>query len=101
MPSQQFIDEMKSKLLEAKEHLTTEVHGLKEHTEIGSDMDENATEVQIDDVNLDLTERMNDDLEKIEAALARIEDGTYGTDIDGNEISEDRLRAIPWADTSI
>jgi len=55
----------------------------------------------MDEVNQNLTSRMNDDLEKIEKALQKIENGTYGTDDDGNEIGEDRLRAIPWADKAI
>jgi RNA polymerase-binding transcription factor DksA len=41
------------------------------------------------------------DLEKVEAALNKIANGTYGTDDDGKEISEARLRAIPWADKAI
>ncbi|HMR55139.1 MAG TPA: hypothetical protein PKD34_00925 [Candidatus Doudnabacteria bacterium] len=101
MLSQEFIQEMKAKLLEEKAKLTSDVGGLSEHTEIGDDLDENATEIQMDEVNQNLTTRMNDDLEKIENALQKIEDGTYGVDADGNEISEDRLRAIPWADKAI
>lgn len=101
MLTQEFIEEMKSKLLAEKEVLTQDVQGLSEHTEVGVEFDENATEVQMDEVNADLRERMNADLAKIEKALAKIEDGTYGTDDDGNEISEDRLRVIPWADKAI
>jgi RNA polymerase-binding transcription factor DksA len=37
-------------------------------------------------------------LGQIEAALRRIDDGTYGTcQICGGDIGEDRLRALPWA----
>ncbi len=101
MLSQEFIDKMKTRLLEEKEILLNDLKGLLEHTEIGTDMDENASEVQLDDVNKDLTSRMQDDLEKIEVALSKIENGTYGTDDDGNEISEARLEAIPWADKAL
>jgi len=37
-------------------------------------------------------------LDEIDAALARIDDGTYGTcQVCGKQIGADRLRAIPWA----
>ena len=37
-------------------------------------------------------------LEEIEAALGRIDDGTFGTcQRCGNAISEERLEALPWA----
>ncbi|HET7044391.1 MAG TPA: TraR/DksA C4-type zinc finger protein [Gaiellaceae bacterium] len=37
-------------------------------------------------------------LEQIEAALRRIEDGSYGTcAVCGKQIPEERLRAAPWA----
>jgi RNA polymerase-binding protein DksA len=37
-------------------------------------------------------------LSEIDAALARIDDGTYGIcEICGKPIGEERLRAIPWA----
>ncbi|HSK95371.1 MAG TPA: TraR/DksA C4-type zinc finger protein [Euzebyales bacterium] len=37
-------------------------------------------------------------LEEIEAALARLDDGTYGiSDVSGEPIPDERLRAVPWA----
>lgn len=101
MPSQQFIDEMKTKLLAEKDRLNGELTESPAHTELGSDYDDQAQEVELDDVNANLRERLQSDLEKIDKALAKIDAGTYGTDDDGNEISEDRLRAIPWADQAI
>ena len=44
---------------------------------------------------------MNSDVEKIDAALEKIDSDTYGTDADGKEMSEERLRVIPWADQAI
>lgn len=101
MLSKEFIEEMRAKLLAQKELLTADAAGLAEHTELGREFDENAQEVELDDVNADMRNRMNDDLEKIEKALAKIEAGTYGTDDEGNEIAEERLRVIPWADQAI
>jgi RNA polymerase-binding transcription factor DksA len=101
MLSPQFISEMQQKLEEQKQKLQTDLAGLAPHTEVGNDYDENATELEIDEVNQDLIERMKKDLEKIDKALDKIAAGTYGTDDDGQEIAEERLRAIPWADKAI
>ncbi len=101
MLSQDFIDEMRNKLLEEKDRLTHELASSPEHTELGREYDENAQEVELDDVNASLHERIGSDLEKIEKALQKIQAGTYGIDDNGNEISEERLRAIPWADVAI
>jgi RNA polymerase-binding transcription factor DksA len=101
MLSPEFIEEMKQKLLEQKTKLQNDLSGLSSHTEVGEDYDENATELQIDEVNQDVIAQMKSDIEKIDAALKRIEAGTYGTANDGQEISEQRLRALPWADTAL
>jgi RNA polymerase-binding transcription factor DksA len=101
MLTQEFIDEMRTKLLAEKERLSADIAGSPEHTEIGEDYDENAQEVEADDVNSSVRARVQSDLDKIIRALEKIEAGTYGTDDDGNEISEERLRAIPWADKAI
>jgi RNA polymerase-binding transcription factor DksA len=37
----------------------------------------------------------------VNKALNKIAAGTYGIDDEGNEIPEERLRALPWADKSI
>ncbi len=101
MLSQDFIQEMQTKLLQEQETLKNDLAGLSQHSEVGDDLDENATELQIDEVSQNQIERMTADLTKVEKALQKIEAGTYGTDDDGNEIGEDRLRAIPWADKAI
>lgn len=101
MHSQEFIDEMKTRLLAEKETLQNDLAAYNDHTEVGTEMDENATEIQIDEVSQNLRERMQADLIKVEAALQKIETGSYGTTADGQEIPEDRLRAIPWADSVI
>lgn len=45
-----------------------------------------------------LEEGAQQTLEQIDAALARIEDGSYGRcQVDGAPIPEERLRALPWA----
>ncbi len=101
MHSQAFISEMKEKLLAAKAELTEELKNLNPHTDLGDDDDENAEEINVDEVNQQVAVRIKGDLEKIDAALAKIEAGTYGTDSSGADIPEGRLRALPWADSSV
>ena len=101
MLSQTFIDEMKQKLLAAKKKLEDDLAGLTPHEELGGDLDSNVQEVEDDEVSRGVITRINSDLAKIDKALAKIEAKTYGTDDDGNDISEDRLRAMPWADKAI
>lgn len=101
MHSKQFVDEMKLALLAQKAKLTEDLSGLSAHTEMGSDAEANSDEVNVDEVSQDVIAIMKADLEKIEKALAKIDTGTYGTDNDGKEISEARLKVIPWADKSI
>jgi RNA polymerase-binding transcription factor len=48
--------------------------------------------------DLALRERAENQLAQVEAALARIEDGTFGTCRRcGNAIAAERLEALPWA----
>ena len=50
------------------------------------------------EIDYTLEENSEHVLEAIEAALKRIEDGTYGTCVNcGKPIAEERLAAIPWA----
>ena len=52
--------------------------------------------------DLALRDRSRGELEKVEAALRRLDDGTYGTCVScGNPIAPERLEAIPWAPTCI
>jgi RNA polymerase-binding transcription factor DksA len=101
MLSQDFIAEMKQALEEQKQKLSEELKSLSPHTELGEGYDEKISEAELDEVNHDLIERIKGDLEKIDKALAKVEQGTYGTDDQGKEIGEARLRALPWADKAI
>jgi RNA polymerase-binding transcription factor DksA len=101
MLSQEFINEMKQKLEERKLQLLEDLKGYQPHTEMGTDYDENASEFEVDAANQDMMFRIKDDLEKIDKALGKIEAGTYGVDDEGQEISEERLRVIPWADKAL
>ncbi len=101
MHSKEFVEKMKERLLEEKERLSDELNELSAHTEMGDEDDENAQEVVADEVSQDIAATLKADLEKIEAALKRIEDGSYGVAADGQDIPEARLEALPWADSLI
>jgi RNA polymerase-binding transcription factor DksA len=71
-------------------------------TEVGSEEGENASESEQFGNDLAVTEDLDVRLRQVEAALQRIDDGTYGTCLVGGEvISEDRLRAEPAAETCV
>ena len=101
MLSKEFLEEMKQKLLAAKEKLGAELAETHAHTEMGESDEENSDEVGPDEASEDVIALLKADLEKIDKALAKIEDGSYGTDDEGKAISEDRLRVLPWADKAI
>ncbi len=101
MISKAFVEEMKQKLLAQKKKLEADLAGLSAHTEMGDDEDENAEEVNVDEASQDVMALMKSDLGKIDKALSKIEAGNYGTDDEGKEIPEARLRALPWADKAI
>ena len=78
MLSQSFLEEMKQVLLSKKQKLEEDLEGLSKHTELGSDIDSQVQEVEDDEVNQDLIVTIQSDLEKINKALNKIENRTYG-----------------------
>ena len=102
MLSDEFIARMKERLLEEKQNFIDELASLQAHTELGDEEDENASEFQNDEVNKDIIAQLNSEVSRIDAALKRIEDGTYGkSTASGVEISEARLEVLPWAETTV
>ena len=101
MLQQSFIEEMKQKLLAEQQRLEEEIKGRPTHTEIDTDPEATQDEAETDFDNQGIREALLTDLKKVEAALQKIAAGTYGTDDEGKEISEERLRALPWADKAI
>ena len=58
-----------------------------------------ATDMYDREFNLSLASNDREILQKVDAALARIENGTYGFCLkSGKRINEQRLRAIPYAE---
>ncbi len=99
MLSKEFMERMKDQLLDEKEKLTEELSETAEHANLDVDREDMAQEFDADEVNRDIILQLKADIKKIDDALARIEAGTYGKcAVGGEEISEARLEAIPWAE---
>jgi DnaK suppressor protein len=108
-------EHFKSLLLEERERVRKAIAGLREDhpgtldeevEEIESVSDnhlaETATATLDREIDYTLEENSGQVLAEIEAALKRIEDGTYGTCTNcGKEIPVERLEAYPWASLCI
>jgi len=69
---------------------------------IGDTPDENAQEVAQYETNLGKEKVLEERLHKVNAALERIKNGTYGKcAVGGEEIEEARLRVAPDVDTCV
>ncbi len=115
MITKELIEENKHKLLAERKRLKTILNhedikdGAGEFPgeykpkfdELGSEDGENASEVENFQNQLSITSDLEAKLTKVEAALSRIENGTYGMCVAGDEIDEARLRVEPSADTCI
>jgi len=69
-----------------------------EETAYDNHLADTATETYDRELDYTLEENSEQILAEIDAALKRIEEGTYGTCTNrGEQISEERLEALPWA----
>jgi RNA polymerase-binding protein DksA len=98
------LNERRRQVVEAIEYLHKENRGsLEEETgdlSVGPDqhLADIATETVDREIDYTLEEHDERLLGEIDAALKRIEDGTYGTCVNcGAQISPERLEAMPWA----
>lgn len=110
MHSPEFVNEMKTALdreaQEVRDKLTRLAHKDEgdyqaDFPDYGRNEEENASEVADYQATFATTEAIEARLEELEAALKRIEEGTYGLTAEGEEIPEDRLRANPAATTLV
>ena len=107
--TQDQIETYRKRLKEERRRILVNIEGLRDElgTSLTDDTEENGLETHIGDQGTmmflrerDLSVEENEEhlLAEIDAALQRIKDGTYGVCVDsGEEISTDRLDAIPWA----
>lgn len=103
------LQEYKSRLLKERDRVAELVAGFRDefsHTQT-SETEENGLETHMGDVATDMYLRERDLsvqeqeehlLEEIDAALVRVENGTFGVCSDcGEAIASARLDALPWA----
>lgn len=116
---QAFIDEMKAALEAELKTLNEELDSVSspdtgdhvpgdraatypDYGDDAIDADDNSTAESVDyATNVSVTATLEARQKEVQAALARIEAGTYGTAEDGSEISEARLRANPAATSEV
>ena len=111
---QQFIEQQRQSLLKEKQDLEQDLktrgHKKKgmvgnykaDYQDFGSDEESNAQEYAQTETDIGIVEQLDDELAKVNNALARIENGTYGLDIEtGKKIEKKRLEANPSAEKGI
>lgn len=111
--SEAFLGEMKAILIDEQGRLQSALERITNKKrpssnsealfpDYGQGEDESAMEVADFENSLSLEYEIEKSLRDVDAALVRIEQGTYGIDKYTNElISEDRLRARPTSTTSV
>lgn len=104
-----FIEEMKQRLLKEKDSLEKDLSRFARPLEkegeyetiqedLGTDMDDSATETEINNNNKSLEQSLESNLKDVLDALDKIDTQRYGLcEQTGREIPEDRLRALPAA----
>lgn len=96
-------DEVKKRLLSLRQEYTQRIDAIQEDTHhknepVEKDFAEQATQSENDDVLAALDDEAQHMIMYIDAALSRINKGTYGICTACNEpISEQRLQAVPYA----
>ncbi len=99
----QILNSQKEELVQDRDSVLSDVR-MADHTEnagVGDDSDNAQIEQEIT-MNLRMSERNNKLLAKINAALDRIENGTYGYSVvSGDEIGLPRLLARPLATMTV
>lgn len=104
----------KPKLLKEKEHLEKLLSRIAKKdkivgdfhpnypTDFGNKEDENASEVAAYEANIAEEHDLAQKLDKVQSALKRIEQGTYGMCLVGGEpMPKERLEAVPEAENCI
>lgn len=97
-------DELHKMLEDRRRELADDVEERVRKTRTGGSHDDVLDDIEIsqasvqDDIELTLTQMKSETLVKIDQALVRLHNGTYGNCAAcGGEIAENRLRALPFA----
>ena len=102
MPDQSISSSLRDKLIEDREHLAAQVAQLEPGSGVGDDFDDNfADSGQVaaeQGENKVLASQLRTELDEVERALAKLDDGTYGKcETCGEPITPARLEAMPAA----
>jgi len=97
--------ELRARLVQERQSLLDDISTLAVENQaqqddygVGNHLADDASEVVTRDVNLALRSNSQDLLAQVEAALQRIDDGTYGVCARcGQPINPERLEALPYA----
>ena len=100
------IEELRQQLLQRRDAIRRALKGdldaLAKLRELSGDAADVAYESSSSELNSQLAEVESRELQQIDNALARMEDGSYGIcEVTGKEIPLARLEALPYATTSI
>lgn len=104
MIDKKLVEKNKKRLLQEKQRLEALLTRIvkDEHPEFGTKDDENAAEVTAYETNLVEERDLKDKLQKVDAALRRIKQGTYGVCVNGGEeLPVARLDAVPEAENCV
>ena len=99
------LDKAKQRLLDLKQEYQTRVYKIQHDmqnpdTDMTQDWDDQAVINEQNDVRKNLLVEAQQNLELVNNALLRIENGTYGIcTVSGEEIEPARLEAVPFATT--
>ncbi len=100
----QLFEECRQKLIKTKEEHLNGLRSLSEDltSEINGDEGDIAQALQQQHTSLVQRKKMMQEIREIDAALQRLEDGSYGICEETEEpIEKDRLLAIPWTRLSL
>lgn len=108
---QEQLDYFRQRLLSVRQDMEREIDNLNEATAaslqdaeygVSNHMADEATDIYEREKNMALVEDRRQLLEQVDAALARVDDGTYGICLrTGKPIALERLEVLPYAAYSI
>ena len=108
-------EEARKRVMDEKARVEGLIHNLKDGLGDGSESDElselsdydqhpadTATETFEREKDVSILEQLEEELAELQAALERIDNGTYGVDeVTGKPIAPERLEALPTARTNV
>lgn len=96
------LEEMRKQIMHTLKGTTAEVKSPDEATGYSQHQADQGTDDFDRTISLEVTTREYDILKRIDRALEKIEDGTYGIcDLTGEEIPMPRLEAVPYATMTV